>query len=416
MRPFLQHIMSAGSYLTDEYFEKFIDSISKLDMYNRKERTSDVPILEYQLIFKLMYYCALGVGEVLKLRKSDFDLENGFVRIQNARTHLDKTTITLNIISELSTYLEKIENSAKLFNLSRQTINTITNKVAEKAKIPLFTVTIKGKSGIHPQFFRDSYRYNLIQKGANDNLADLKLRVTNDYDYRGFTIEHLKDFEAREYQRKFSEDELNKYCKWYETRFSLYESLSKYVEEIVKTILAHKSISVHGINSRPKDLKNYEEKLRGGTTFSPYDMQDFAGIRIICYSLSDVEKISEIMKKTFEVDQKRSRDRKEILGSTKMGYLSTNYVARLPESRYSHDERQMFKGKFFEIQLRTILQHAWDQISHDTIYKESDISIEVKRRFNLVSSLLEVADNEIRRTSQNKLIFENIINNLYLFS
>jgi ppGpp synthetase/RelA/SpoT-type nucleotidyltranferase len=307
-------------------------------------------------------------------------------------------------MSELSDYLQKLDENNKLFNSTRQTIYKIANDVGEKAKIKLFGINLKGKTGIYPQFFRDSYRYTLIHNGADDNLADLKLRVSNEYNYRGFTFEHLKEKEAEIYRRNFSEGEIQKYCAWYKNHFHLYDELSKSVKGTLEKVLSQKSIKVQEISSRPKTFKSYEKKLHGSVSFSPYDMQDFAGIRIICYSPSDVDKISEIMKEIFEIDSKRTRDRKEILGTSKMGYRSTNYVAKLPESRYVLQENRMFKGKHFEIQLKTILQHAWDLISRDIIYKETDIPRDVKRRFNLVSSLLEIADNELEELQKKKLI------------
>ena len=52
----------------------------------------------------------------------------------------------------------------------------------------------------------------------------------------------------------------------------------------------------------------------------------------------------------------------------------------------------------FEIQIRTILQHAWAEIEHDRNYKFSgELPEDIQRRFKLVAGSLELADKEFDR-------------------
>ena len=59
------------------------------------------------------------------------------------------------------------------------------------------------------------------------------------------------------------------------------------------------------------------------------------------------------------------------------------------------------KDCVFEIQIRTILQHTWAEIEHDKNYKYSGVlPNEIMRRLNLLSVVLESADNEFNTISQ----------------
>jgi putative GTP pyrophosphokinase len=54
-----------------------------------------------------------------------------------------------------------------------------------------------------------------------------------------------------------------------------------------------------------------------------------------------------------------------------------------------------YKGLKAEFQVRTILQHAWDAISHKLDYKpESPMPRQNRRRLARLAGLLELADDE----------------------
>lgn len=62
-------------------------------------------------------------------------------------------------------------------------------------------------------------------------------------------------------------------------------------------------------------------------------------------------------------------------------------------------EYQLFKNIKFEIQIRSILQHAWAEIEHSTKYKsELQVPPHITRDFCRLAGLLEVADSEFIRS------------------
>jgi len=90
------------------------------------------------------------------------------------------------------------------------------------------------------------------------------------------------------------------------------------------------------------------------------------------------------------VDHTASAEREQ-----RLGYLSVHYLVRLGSNRTKLSEYKKFDGLTAEIQVRTVLQHAWAEIEHDIRYKStSTIPQAISRRFLTLAGLLEIADHE----------------------
>lgn len=171
--------------------------------------------------------------------------------------------------------------------------------------------------------------------------------------------------------------------------------------EIVHTMLCSISknagIPVMSIENRVKDEKSLEGKLyRKGDSYQHLDdITDILGARIICYFNDDVDRIGQIIEETFNIDHEKSSDKRALMRADAFGYLSLHYICTLPdEGDYPDDLR----NKSFEIQIRTILQHAWSDINHDLGYKSQfGVPRTITREFARLAGLLELADNEFVR-------------------
>jgi putative GTP pyrophosphokinase len=81
------------------------------------------------------------------------------------------------------------------------------------------------------------------------------------------------------------------------------------------------------------------------------------------------------------------------LGEDRVGYRSTHFVASLGEGRGRLAEYENLGDLKFEVQVRTVLQHAWAKLAHDRSYKLRGVfSSDIQRRINLYSAMLEVVD------------------------
>ena len=117
---------------------------------------------------------------------------------------------------------------------------------------------------------------------------------------------------------------------WYLRNKNLYEKLSLKTESIVREIIDEKGIAIHGVSSRTKEIDSFREKIINGKYKDPKtEVTDLSGIRVITYVESDVKKVCDIVEEVFEIDKPNSIDKRKVLGTDKVGYMSIHYVAHL---------------------------------------------------------------------------------------
>ncbi len=178
---------------------------------------------------------------------------------------------------------------------------------------------------------------------------------------------------------------------------ALYQSLVNAVASLVQQALAAENIQVHSVTCRVKRQESLQRKLlRPGKTYqSLSDITDLAGVRIIAHFADDVDKIAIAVQGLFEIESSQSVDKRQLLDPDRFGYLSLHYIAKLTTQRATLIEYNRFSHLKFEIQVRSVLQHAWAEIEHDLGYKSAiEVPKNIRRRFARVASLLELADDE----------------------
>ena len=192
------------------------------------------------------------------------------------------------------------------------------------------------------------------------------------------------------------ENKIKKAEAWYDKNAVIYERFSYEVSQIIEKILKSKKISYQSITQRVKDRDSYLNKCKKDNYSNPVEeIMDVAGIRIIAYTNNDVKRICRIIEQEFTIDSDNSGDKIEQMEEDKVGYLSVHYVAELNDRRAGLTENSTFKNCKCEIQVRTLLQHAWAEIEHDRNYKFSGVlPKDIRRRFYLISGVLEMMDRE----------------------
>jgi putative GTP pyrophosphokinase len=189
--------------------------------------------------------------------------------------------------------------------------------------------------------------------------------------------------------------------KWYAQNRPVYGLLAKKVESIAKELLECYDVNYYSITSRPKTLESYKRKAMKDEYKDPQnEILDMAGIRIITYTDSDARKALQIIKDSFDIQPQHTVDKTEELGIDRVGYRSIHCIGGLGPTRLALPENKVFEEKFFEIQIRTILQHAWAEFEHDRNYKFSGVLPDkFKRRLSVVAGTLELIDREFDNLS-----------------
>ena len=151
------------------------------------------------------------------------------------------------------------------------------------------------------------------------------------------------------------------------------------IEELDDAGLAYDQVTV-----RIKDRESFAQKV-ASEKFPEYvdvaSAHDLVGIRVITFHSSHIPRIMEVISDLFEV-VKIIDKAAETAQAGRFGYSSQHLIVR--------KDKQLV-----EIQLRTVLQHAWAEFEHDIRYKNPGQSDpQIARAFTLAAGLIELADQQ----------------------
>jgi ppGpp synthetase/RelA/SpoT-type nucleotidyltranferase len=156
----------------------------------------------------------------------------------------------------------------------------------------------------------------------------------------------------------------------------LYRRFSKIVSDILYSMINSESgYRLQIVKFRAKDTDSLHKKLKDRSLLDSDDIEneikDLAGCRIIFYTNTDVNKFisSGLIFSNFEIIDAKIHH--PVVDSDNQAelYISNHFVVSLKEYRTILPEYQAFKNLRCEIQIQTILNHAWAEMAHDTIYK-----------------------------------------------
>jgi len=175
----------------------------------------------------------------------------------------------------------------------------------------------------------------------------------------------------------------------------VYNILGNIVVDFLKIGLSRYEI-LPEITYRIKDILSIIKKIKQKQHDKPYSYEsltDKLGIRVICPFLNDIDNVDKFILKNFQIHNVEKK--KDKLDFNKLDYQSNHYDVSIMCSLSEFSKYIQYESMIFEIQVRTLNQHAWASASHALLYKQ-DIKTtdEMKRKIYRLLSLYEIADEE----------------------
>jgi predicted RNase H-like nuclease/ppGpp synthetase/RelA/SpoT-type nucleotidyltranferase len=171
---------------------------------------------------------------------------------------------------------------------------------------------------------------------------------------------------------------------------------------LMTSVLDDAGINYLSVTGRTKSVASFAEKARrtrdGVLLYTDplREITDTIGIRVITYVHSDVSAVADLLRDQVVVKDDRDMGQ-ETAQEGRFGYSSRHLLIGLGAAREGHPSYELMRGHTAQIQIRTVLQHAWAEFEHDIRYKGTmpdEHARDFDRRFTLAAGLLELADRE----------------------
>ena len=162
------------------------------------------------------------------------------------------------------------------------------------------------------------------------------------------------------------------------------------------TILDDAGINYLSVAGRAKSVTSFATKagrlVDGRLAFADplVEITDQIGVRVITYVHGDVAAVADLLADQMTVCDDRDLGL-ETASEGRFGYASRHLLVELEDPGVGATPLRA------QVQIRTVLQHAWAEFEHDIRYKGTvpdEHAPDLDRRFTLAAGLLELADRE----------------------
>lgn len=125
------------------------------------------------------------------------------------------------------------------------------------------------------------------------------------------------------------------------------------------------------------------------------EIEDFVGTRFVVLLERDIATVQKVIEGIDGITSYVSRNNKELERAhpNSFDYASTHLICR-PNMDFKYDDVEIPKGTPCEVQIRTLLQHAWSEVSHSTLYKPTFAASDKMKRSAAKSSALIEATSD----------------------
>lgn len=221
---------------------------------------------------------------------------------------------------------------------------------------------------------------------------------------------------------------IDEFITHYKKEYDFYETVSKLVAQQLENALHSSGIRAI-VTYRAKNPQRLHTKLIQRNTDNHYssfediynDICDFSGVRVALYFPSDKDNVEAIINENFELlqepkifpdIQKRPNPQKRF-----SGYWARHYRVSIKENNLNETQLRYLNSKT-EIQVASVLMHAWSEVEHDLVYKPlngnlSDEELSILDELNGLVLAGEIALERLNKAANNRIKKESTFNNQY---
>lgn len=192
----------------------------------------------------------------------------------------------------------------------------------------------------------------------------------------------------------------------YEERYDNYlVSLARALEDHVKDDF--KDVPrVDRVSARAKGIDSFVDKAdkEEGSAKKYLDplnqIQDQIGVRIVTFYSDDVDAVAKVVEQYY-----RKIESKNIVpdSDSEFGYFGRHFILLIPDDLIGDDIDVNKIPRFFELQVKTLFQHAWGEAEHDLGYKPgTELSSDIRRKIAFTAAQAWGADqifNELHKAA-----------------
>src|SRR5262245_19053741 len=172
-------------------------------------------------------------------------------------------------------------------------------------------------------------------------------------------------------------DVINVFIARYVKEYDFYDQAARLAKERLEVSLRMSGVRCM-VTSRAKDVSRLEEKCRQRDRVRGYehvdqiydDIADLAGVRVALYFPAERHQVDSAIKNLFRPVEPRREFPNPGNGRTGKrfsGYSAAHYRVQLKADELNESNKRFTLAKV-EIQVASVLMHAWSEVEHDLVY------------------------------------------------
>lgn len=173
-------------------------------------------------------------------------------------------------------------------------------------------------------------------------------------------------------------DLISQFISRYRKEYDFYEQACRMVAQVLDSNLQSAGIRAI-VTWRAKNPLRLEAKVRQRASSQSYlsvegiydDIVDLAGVRVALYFPAERSEVGRIIRSLYVLvaEPKEFPTTSEPTYKKRFsGYWATHYRVRLPDTLLNESQKRYAEARI-EIQVASVLMHAWSEVEHDLVYK-----------------------------------------------